>query len=140
MCKPLLPPDLSSDILRCTAGPSGQHFALDTQDSRFQGLFSSPDFALDPTDPRFKRLKSTGAVSKISDERQKRGQHRPTAARAALDADRTGSADRPSTSEAGQAGSKRELTAMVSGLKRKAASREAAEPVVKQPKRKLRTM
>ena len=103
-------------------------FVVNTEDKRFEGLYTSHDFAMDPTHPEFKKTKSTAAImekrnkerSKIEEEEEKEA--RTTAAAVAA-------------SKADSKSEVSEVTRLAESIKRRAKEQEQIELVKKRMKK-----
>ena len=110
---------------RRAGGSDVREAKVDVSDDRFRGLFENHAFALDPTDPRYKDVKSAKEIASERDRRRREGGASGKKKKRRVDAgeDEDGARDAPrKKSGKGDA----ELTAMVSGLKRKSAAAAAA--------------
>ena len=117
--------DEDDEAHRRAGGGDVREAKVDVSDDRFRGLFENHAFALDPTDPRYKDVKSAKEIASERDRRRREGGASGKKKKRRVDAgeDEDGARDAPrKKSGKGDA----ELTAMVSGLKRKSAAAAAA--------------
>lgn len=93
-------------------------FMVNTEDKRFESLYTSHDFAMDPTHPEFKKNKSTAAImEKRNKERSKIAEDDEKEAKAMADAVKAAAKD-PAASE------KTEVMMLAESLKRRAKEAE----------------